>query len=90
MCLNAQRRGWAACPAKSLPAQAIEESVLGRVRDAHAGIFVSSAWEKMDRARQVEAMQAIVDRVGYDATSQKVSLRFHPAAITTDEAGVRA
>ena len=27
LCLNAQRKGWAACPAKSLPASAIEESV---------------------------------------------------------------
>ena len=28
VCLNAQRKGWAVCPAKSLPARAIEESVL--------------------------------------------------------------
>jgi site-specific DNA recombinase len=27
LCLNAQRKGWAECPAKSLPAHAIEESV---------------------------------------------------------------
>ena len=34
VCLNAQRKGWAVCPAKSLPARAIEESVLGRLREA--------------------------------------------------------
>src|SRR3984885_4544681 len=34
VCLNAQRKGWAVCPAKSLPAHGIEESVLGRVREA--------------------------------------------------------
>ena len=39
VCLNAQRRGWAACPAKSLPARGIEESVLGRIREAQRGIF---------------------------------------------------
>jgi site-specific DNA recombinase len=39
VCLNAQRKGWAVCPAKSLPARAIEQSVLGRVREGSPGIF---------------------------------------------------
>jgi site-specific DNA recombinase len=37
VCRNAQQKGWAVCPSKSLPAQAIEESVLGRIRQAQAG-----------------------------------------------------
>src|SRR5206468_6870559 len=28
LCLNARRKGWAVCPAKSLPAQGIEDSIL--------------------------------------------------------------
>ena len=36
----------------------------------------------MDRTRQVEAIQAIVERVGYDGAARKISIRFHPAAIT--------
>ena len=28
LCRNAQQKGWAVCPSKSLPAQAIEESVV--------------------------------------------------------------
>ena len=38
VCMNAQRKGWAECPSKSLPAAAIEESVLGRMREAGRGI----------------------------------------------------
>jgi len=34
VCLNAQRKGWAVCAGKSLSAGAIEESVLGRIREA--------------------------------------------------------
>jgi site-specific DNA recombinase len=89
VCLNAQRKGWAACPAKSLPARAIEESVVGQMREAHGGIFKSPAWEEIDRARQVEAIQKIVERIGYDAASRLVSIRFHPTALTADEAEAR-
>src|ERR1035437_8598375 len=80
VCLNAQRKGWAVCPAKSLPARAIEESVLGRIRVGPPGIFEPSEWEQMDRVRQVRAIQAIVERVGYDGTAREISIRFHAAA----------
>jgi len=80
VCLNAQRRGWAGCPTKSLPAQGIEESVLGRIQEGQGGIFERSRWEQMDRTQQVEAIQAIVERVGYDGAARQVSIRFHPAA----------
>ena len=83
VCLNAQRKGWAACPGKSLPARAIEESVLGRIREAQHGILNPTEWEQMDRTRQVEAIQAIVERIGYDGTAWRVSIRFHQPAITT-------
>src|ERR1035437_8363518 len=66
VCLNAQPRGWAACPAKSLSARGIEESVLGQIREAQHGIFDSAEWERMDRTQQVEAIQTIVERIGYD------------------------
>jgi hypothetical protein len=80
LCLNAQRKGWAVCPAKSLPARAIEQSVLGRIREGPPGIFEPAVWEQMDRALRVQAIQAIVERVGYDETAQKISIRFHAAA----------
>ena len=80
LCLNAQRKGWAVCPAKSLPARAIEESVLGKLREAARGSFDPCEWEQMDRTRQVEAVQSIVERIGYDGIARKISIRFHAAA----------
>ena len=80
VCLNAQRKGWAVCPAKSLTARAIEESALGRIREGHSGIFEPAAWEQLDRAQQVQAIQAVVERVGYDGSAQQISIRFHQAA----------
>ncbi len=86
VCLNAQRKGWAVCPTKSLPARGIEESVLGRVREAQSGIFDPCTWEQTDRARHVEAIQATVERIGYDGTAREISIRFHAAAIASGEA----
>ena len=80
LCLNAQRKGWALCPAKSLPAQAIEESVLGRIREGQHGVFEPTHWEQMDRARQVDAMKSTVERIGYDGNARQISIRFHSEA----------
>ena len=80
VCLNAQRKGWAVCPSKSLPARAIEESVLKRLAEAQPLLFGASEWEQMDRTRQVEVANALVERVGYDGAARKVSIRFRAAA----------
>ena len=80
VCLNAQRQGWAACPAKSLPAGAIEESVLGKLRAKPRGGFDLCEWEQIDRIRQVEAIRSIVERIGYDGTARQISIQFHAAA----------
>ncbi len=80
LCLNAQRKGWAVCPAKSLPTRTIEQSVLGRIRERSPGVFETAAWELMDRTQQVHAIQSIVERVGYDGVAKRVSIRFHAAA----------
>jgi Zn-dependent M32 family carboxypeptidase len=68
------------CPGKSLPAHSIEQSVVGRIREAQGGIFDPAEWDEADRTRQVEAIQAVVERIGYDGTARQVSIRFHPAA----------
>jgi site-specific DNA recombinase len=89
LCLNAQRKGRAVCPAKTLPALAIEQSVLGRVREAQHGLFDAAEWDEMDRILQVQTMQSAVERVGYDGTARQVSIRFHQTEITAgNEAGV--
>ena len=76
VCLNAQRKGWAVCPAKSLPAQAAEQSVLSQIRKTQPASFENERWEQMNRAQQVEAMQAHVERVSYDGVAGKLSIRF--------------
>jgi site-specific DNA recombinase len=81
VCLNAQRKGWAVCPAKSLPARAIEESILGQIRAAQPGISDPTEWEHMDRGRQIATIQAIVERIGYDGTARQVSIRFRQPAM---------
>jgi site-specific DNA recombinase len=80
VCLNAQRKGWAVCPSKSLPARAIEESVLNRLWEGQPARFDASEWEQMDRNRQVEAMQLAVERVGYDGAARQISIRFRAVA----------
>lgn len=70
--------------------RASEESVLGRIREAQRGIPDRSEWEPMDRTRQVEAIQAIVERIGYDGTTRQVTVRFHQPAITAAGQEVRA
>jgi hypothetical protein len=89
VCLNAQRRGRAACPGHSLSARGIEESVLRRIGEAQPGLFDPSGWEQTDRARQIEAIQTTVERIGYDGVARQISIRFHPGAITAavEEAG---
>ena len=81
VCLNAQRKGWDACPSRSLPALVIEESVLSRIREARPGSFEPSLWERMDRPQQVATIQGIVKRVGYDGVTRRVSIRFQTDAI---------
>jgi hypothetical protein len=91
-CLNAQRKGSAACAGRSVSAYPIEQSVLGQLQDAHPAIAVASSdGEEFDRVRQVQAIQAVVERIGYDGRSGKVSIRFRIAesapVITTTEPG---
>jgi hypothetical protein len=53
----------------------------GRIRETQPGGLDPSAWEQMDRSRQVEAIQGIVERIGYDGSVRQISIRFYPPAI---------
>ena len=74
VCLNAQRKGWAICPAKSLPTRHIEDSVLAHVQ---AKQLTPLEWERLDSVQRVAAIQRIVERVGFEGTTGQVSIRFH-------------
>ncbi|MEO8036750.1 MAG: zinc ribbon domain-containing protein, partial [Acidobacteriota bacterium] len=75
VCLNAQRKGWAACPSKSLPARQIEDSVLAQIRLKQVIPF---EWEGLDALQRINAIQTMVERVGFNGVTRQVSIRFHP------------
>jgi hypothetical protein len=77
VCLNAQRRGWAVCPAKSLPARQIEDSVLAHVQEKQP---TPVDWKQLDCRQRVAAIQTILERVGFDGNTRQVSLRFRADA----------
>jgi hypothetical protein len=78
VCLNAQRKGWAVCPSKSLGARHIEDSVLARVQ---AQQLIPIEWEQLDAVQRVATIQRIVERVGFDGNTGQVLLRFRADAV---------
>jgi hypothetical protein len=72
VCLNAQRKGWATCPGKSLPVVQTEASVLNQIRQA--GFSTAAEWEKMDLRQQMEALKRWVSRIGFDGVTRKIRI----------------
>ncbi len=60
-CMSAQKRGWKSCPSRSLPASAIEESVLERL-----------SLEPGQTAP--ETVRGRIERIGYDGRTRQVSI----------------
>jgi hypothetical protein len=86
VCLNAQRKGWAVCPVKSLSARRIEESVLERIREEQAGILEPAEWGQMNRVRQVEALTS---RRGAGGLRRDHPSSLHPVSSVRDRGGGR-
>jgi site-specific DNA recombinase len=74
VCANAQRRGWRACPCQSIPAKVIEESVLEQVRNN------CKLGKRHQQEHVGERLNRLLERVGYDGTTGRVTLNFRPAA----------
>jgi Zn-dependent M32 family carboxypeptidase len=64
--------------------------VLKRIGEQQRGDFDLAEWEKMDRAGQVDAIQSIVERVGYDGVTRQICIRFHSFATAVKAGEVRA
>ncbi len=90
LCLNARRKGRAACLGRTLPAPAIDQSVLARVREAHPEFPTGSEWDRLDRSEQLRAVQAVVERIGFDGVSKRISIRFRADSVETVGQEVRA
>ncbi|PJA74181.1 resolvase, partial [bacterium CG_4_9_14_3_um_filter_65_15] len=96
VCAKAQKRGWHACPSKSIPAGEIEKFVVDQVRGIgrdpamidedeaiHALAAFDPVWETLTLREQARVLQLLIQRVDYDGDKGTVSVTFHPAGIET-------
>jgi hypothetical protein len=56
------------------------------VRQAHGERAGAAAWEQMDRTRQIEVLQTMIERVGYNGATRQISIRFRPSEDAGQEA----
>ena len=82
VCQTAQKRGWAACPTKSVAAEKIEASVVEQLRNLLAAPGASriealapfgDAWETLPPATQRRAIRQVVERIDYDGPSGRLA-----------------
>ena len=82
VCQTAQKRGWAACPTKSVSAEKIEASVVEQLRGLLAAPGASGiealapfgdGWESLPAAERRHAIARLVERLDYDGPSGKLS-----------------
>jgi site-specific DNA recombinase len=80
VCRAARENGWSSCPTKSVPAQMIEEAVMGQLRTAlraeetREQLRVSEAdWQTFEEGH-LDLVRALVKEVSYDGTTGAASL----------------
>jgi len=92
-CTNAQKRGWQACPSRSIPAAEMDKVVLAQVRGAcpqcgpddgepmidGLGRF-DRWWQALSHQDQGEALRGLVERVDYDGRAGQLAITFRPGA----------
>jgi site-specific DNA recombinase len=67
-CTSAQQHGWKTCPSRSLPASALEESVVSRLSSAASRTAPQS-------------VQGIIERIGYDGRTRQVSILLRQGSV---------
>ena len=75
LCCGAHRRGRPSCPAKSIPAWAIEETVLEQIQIRHPHVDVRTEAP----GAQLRLVRLWIGRVDYDRAQNKVAIAFRPA-----------
>jgi site-specific DNA recombinase len=77
VCQNALKRG--VCPARSVPAGAIEPFVIGQLqglaKDSKWEVDLDS-WDSLPAEEQIRLLQRLVQRVDYDGAKGKVTITF--------------
>ena len=90
-CTNAQKRGWQACPSRSIPAAEMDKVVLAQIRGAcppsgpDDGLPVLDGPVRFDRWWQVlspqdqgETLRGLVEKVDYDGRAGQLAITFRP------------
>jgi len=90
-CTNAQKRGWLACPSRSIPAAEMDKVVLEQIRGAcpHSGpgdgeLIIDGQgrfdrwWQALPHQGQGEALRGLVERVDYDGRAGQLAITFRP------------
>jgi len=75
LCCGTYRRGRPSCPAKSIPAWAIEETVLEQIqtRDPNVDVLTEAP------SAQLRLVRLWIGRVDYDGAQNKVAITFNPS-----------
>jgi len=75
LCCGARRRGRPSCPSRSIPAWAIEETVLEQIqtRDPHVDVRTEAP------SAQLRLVRLWIGRVDYDGAQNKVAITFNPS-----------
>ena len=90
-CTNAQKRGWLACPSRSIPAAEMDKVVLAQIRSAcpHSGPSEAEPkldgpgrfdrwWQALAKQDQGQALRALVEKVDYDGRAGQLAITFRP------------
>ena len=78
VCGSARKKGWDACPTKSVSARLIEDSVLERLRTTLAPDQTLPAASASDlEADSYELVRSLVRQVSFDGTTGAVVLTLH-------------
>src|SRR5262249_4844508 len=90
-CTNAQRRGWHACPSRSIPAAEMDKVVVGQIRAACPVATPADSqpeldgparfdpwWQALAREEQGEALERLVETADSAARSGQVAIPFRP------------
>ena len=82
LCCGAHRRGRPSCPAKSIPAWAIEETVLEQIQTREHPVDVRTEAP----SAQLRLVRLWIGRVDYDAAQNKLAITFNPTGSTLSSA----
>ena len=78
-CTTAQKRGWGACPTKSIPAGDVEQFVVEQIQCIDQDPLLLQ--ETLAPREQARVIGLLVERVEYDGAQGKIAIRFYPTAI---------